>query len=150
VVTHRARDCRGAERNVIASVAQCRCSPFQGVRRISASAAPGPADALTVSVRPSVPVEPATALIRVTVERHPDNRRLVIQADSGTYYRSSLRQLDGQFAARTHAVRTGTLESSVNPIAGAVYSSSRRADVRLATYRVLHVLSRSCEGASGT
>lgn len=74
------------------------------------------ADALTISVRPAFAFEPATALVVATVERHPENRELIIQADSSSYYRSSLRQLDGEFEARTHRMWLSNLPAGAYTI----------------------------------
>lgn len=49
-----------------------------------------------IRVTPATSLEPANVLLQVTVERHADNRLLMVSVDSGTYYWSSERQLDGQ------------------------------------------------------
>ena len=61
---------------------------------ISASAAAG-GGMTNVRVTPATSFEPANVLLQVTVERHVDNRLLTIKVDSGAYYWSSQRQLDG-------------------------------------------------------
>lgn len=60
------------------------------------------ADPLEVIVRPTFATEPANARITARIERHPDNRWLVIEADAPTFFRSSHRQLDGEHDSRTH------------------------------------------------
>jgi hypothetical protein len=49
-----------------------------------------------IRVTPATSLEPANVSVQVAVERHADNRRLTIVVDSGSYYWSSERQLDGQ------------------------------------------------------
>lgn len=49
-----------------------------------------------IRVTPATSVEPANVLLQVVVERHADNRLLMITVDSGAFYWSSQRQLDGQ------------------------------------------------------
>jgi hypothetical protein len=59
------------------------------------------ADAVTVSVSPSVAQEPAQITVRVTVEPNPDNRALEVTTESTDFFRKSHRQLDGDRASRT-------------------------------------------------
>ena len=49
-----------------------------------------------IRVTPATSLEPANVSVQVAVERHADNRRLTIVVDSGSYYWSSERPLDGQ------------------------------------------------------
>jgi methionine-rich copper-binding protein CopC len=49
-----------------------------------------------IRVTPATSLEPANVSVQVAVERHADNRRLTIVVDSGSYYWSSERQLDGK------------------------------------------------------
>jgi hypothetical protein len=49
-----------------------------------------------IRVTPATSLEPANVLVQVTVERHADNRLLTVSVDSGSFYWSSQRQLDGQ------------------------------------------------------
>ena len=62
-------------------------------------------DAIALHVSPRVATEPATLMIRATVERHADNRGLDIRILSGGYCRSSFVQLDGLDAPRTTTMR---------------------------------------------
>jgi hypothetical protein len=62
----------------------------------------GHADAtLALHVKPHVTTEPATLTIRATVERHADNRGLLVRIVSSEYSRSSFVQLDGLDGPRT-------------------------------------------------
>ena len=62
----------------------------------------GSADAVRVKVTPRIAHEPAFVRVLVTVERHADNRALVLLIDGDTYRRSSSRQLVGADDARLH------------------------------------------------
>jgi hypothetical protein len=56
---------------------------------------------IALHVSPRVAAEPATLMIRATVERHADNRGLDVRILSSEYSRSSFVQLDGLDAPRT-------------------------------------------------
>ena len=65
----------------------------------------GHADAtVALHVSPRVATEPATLMIRATVEPHADNRGLQVRILSGGYCRSSFVQLDGLDAPRTTTI----------------------------------------------
>lgn len=53
---------------------------------------------LSLRVTPNVSSAPSTVSIRATVAPNPANRYLSIEADSGTFYRSSEIELDGDRA----------------------------------------------------
>ena len=53
--------------------------------------------------------EPATVRITVAVEPAAENRRLVIEADSERYFRSSALMLDGEKEKRLHSVEFKSL-----------------------------------------
>ena len=48
-----------------------------------------------IRVTPATSLEPANVAVEVAVERHADNRVLTVVVDSGSFYWSSERQLDG-------------------------------------------------------
>lgn len=58
--------------------------------------------ALTLQVMPTVSMSPANVRVTATVERHEDNRRLTVTANSPSFYRSSSMSLNGAQAARTY------------------------------------------------
>ena len=49
-----------------------------------------------IRVTPATSFEPAKVSVEVAVERHADNRLLTVVVDSGSFYWSSERQLEGQ------------------------------------------------------
>lgn len=59
-------------------------------------------ETLRLSVMPRIATAPATVKVIAQIDRDPDNRLLVVEADSGEYFRSSAIQLDGVDAARSH------------------------------------------------
>ena len=59
---------------------------------------------LTIKVRPELATSPGSVRLTAMVDPHENNRRLTLSADSGTYYRSSTVQLDGEAAPREHAM----------------------------------------------
>jgi hypothetical protein len=59
-------------------------------------------DKMDMRVRPQVSYAPGSVVISVWVPPLPDNRALVIEADSGLFFRSSHVQLDGDNAPRSH------------------------------------------------
>lgn len=58
-------------------------------------------EAITVSVSPTMSVEPANISVRVLVVPNSANRAMEIVAESADYYRSSEVSLDGASAARS-------------------------------------------------
>ena len=76
-----------------------------GVSRIDA------APKLTLRVTPSVSTSPATVVVTATVARDAENRVLEVAADSGTFYRSSEVQLEGESAPLVTQVQLKNLPS---------------------------------------
>lgn len=72
----------------------------------AALAAPplGAEQPVSMRVTPQVTTAPATVSITVTVERHEDNLALLVEDESGEFYRSSVVGLEGDPAARTYTL----------------------------------------------
>lgn len=66
---------------------------------------------------------PATVRLRIVVEPHEANRVLVVEAESGTYYRRSDFQLDGASSARTREVDYRDWEGGEYEIRAIVYTN---------------------------
>lgn len=66
---------------------------------------------LTLRVTPNVSKAPSNVIVQATVAKHPDNRWLHIEADSGTFLRSSAIQLDGDKAPTVTEIRLNNLPS---------------------------------------
>jgi hypothetical protein len=79
------------------------------------------APAFSLSVRPTVAFAPATAIVVATIERDDANRAVEIEADSGQYFTSSYRQLDGASDARTHQFFLKNLPPGFYQVTAAVY-----------------------------
>ena len=60
---------------------------------------------VSIRVNPTVGIAPADVNIRITVEPNASNRGLEIVADSDSFFRSSLVQLDGDRAPVTTTIR---------------------------------------------
>ena len=56
----------------------------------------GAVERVTMTVSPTQAVAPSDVVVRVHVAPHVANRAVVIVAESGDYYRSSVVQLDGE------------------------------------------------------
>ena len=78
-----------------------------GIITVAASGAAS--DMVEIRLRGHYYSEPATVRITVAVEPSPENRRLVIQADSEHYFRSSALMLDGEKEKRLHSVEFKSL-----------------------------------------
>lgn len=76
-----------------------------------AMAATGAREKLTLRVTPNVSSAPSTVIARAYVEPNADNRRLRVEADSGSFYRSSEVQLDGDKAPMLTEFRLRSLPS---------------------------------------
>ena len=76
-----------------------------------ATSAAGAIEKLTLRVTPNVSSAPSTVTARVYVEPDAGNRRLRVEADSGSFYRSSEIQLDGDNAPMLTEFRLKSLPS---------------------------------------
>jgi hypothetical protein len=79
------------------------------VGMLSASGTTGASEKLTLRVTPNVSSAPSTVIVKATVERNRDNRWLLIEADSGEFFRSSEIQLDGDKAPLVTEIRLPNL-----------------------------------------
>lgn len=66
---------------------------------------------LSLRVTPNVSNAPSNVTVRATIARHADNRWLHVEADSGTFLRSSAIQLDGDKAPTVTEIRLNNLPS---------------------------------------
>jgi hypothetical protein len=64
---------------------------------------------ISLRVTPNVSSAPSTVIVKAIVARSADNRRLYIEADSGTFFRSSQIQLDGDKAPLVTEIRLNSL-----------------------------------------
>ena len=66
---------------------------------------------LSLHVTPNVSSAPSTVIVKATVAKDSENRWLLIEADSGSFYRSSAIQLDGDRAPTVTEIRLSSLPS---------------------------------------
>ena len=76
-----------------------------------AAGSPGASEKLTLRVTPNVSSAPSTVIVRAYVTPNAQNRWLRIEADSGSFYRSSEIQLDGDNAPMLTEFRLNSLPS---------------------------------------
>ena len=72
---------------------------------------------LSLRVSPNVSAAPSTVIVRATVAKDAGNRWLHIEADSGSFYRSSAIELDGDRAPRVTEIRLNNLPSGEYTVA---------------------------------
>lgn len=80
---------------------------------------------------------PATVRVVVTVEPHADNRELVVEADSGSFFTSSTVELDGERAARIQAFTLKELPAGDYSVAARVVQKDGSRQKASAEYMVL-------------
>jgi hypothetical protein len=69
---------------------------------VVASASPlGAGEPMTIKVSPAVAMAPATLKVRASIESNAENRAIEVVVDSPDFYRSSLIELEGEYAPRT-------------------------------------------------
>ena len=78
---------------------------------------------LTMRVWPAVSSEPASVIIRVSVEPDPDNRAIMVVAESADFFRSSQLQLDGDRSSRTNVLEYRGLPAGAYEIRGILVGS---------------------------
>lgn len=66
---------------------------------------------LSLRVTPNVSSAPSNVIVKATIAKDAANRWLSIEADSGTFYRSSAIQLDGDKAPTVTEIRLSNLPS---------------------------------------
>jgi hypothetical protein len=66
---------------------------------------------LSLRVTPNVSNAPSNVIVKATIAKDPANRWLSIEADSGTFFRSSAIQLDGDNAPTVTEIRLSNLPS---------------------------------------
>lgn len=66
---------------------------------------------LSLRVTPNVSSAPSNVNVKATIAKDPANRWLTIEAESGTFFRSSAIQLDGDKAPTVTEIRLSNLPS---------------------------------------
>jgi hypothetical protein len=94
-----------------------------------------------IRVTPATSLEPARVSVEVAVERHADNRLLTVVVDSGSYYWSSERQLDGQDAPYLSVFTCRELPAGEYAVQASVVAANGR--VRATARNRIIVMSRT-------
>ena len=63
------------------------------------------AEKLQLRLSPSISMAPASVIVRATIEHDADNRVLEFVADSDSFYRRSVIELDGELAPKVNELR---------------------------------------------
>ena len=66
---------------------------------------------LSLRVTPNVSSAPSNVIVKATIAKDSGNRWLTVEADSGSFYRSSAIQLDGDQAPTVTEIRLNNLPS---------------------------------------
>ena len=97
---------------------------------------------LSLHVTPNVSSAPSNVIVKATVTRDAGNRWLLVEADSGSFFRSSAIQLDGDKAPTVTEIRLSNLPSGEYSVSAVLSNSlGEQTTVR----RTVLVLSRSGE-----
>ena len=94
---------------------------------------------LSLRVTPNVSSAPSNVIVKATIAPDADNRWLRIEADSGTFFRSSSIQLDGDKAPTVTEIRLSNLPSGQYEVS-AVLRDSHGAETT--AHRTVVVLGR--------
>lgn len=78
---------------------------------------------LSLHVTPNVSSAPSNVIVKATVSKDADNRWLLIEADSGSFFRSSAIQLDGEKAPAVTEIRLSNLPSGQYSVSAVLTNS---------------------------
>lgn len=78
---------------------------------------------LSLRVTPNVSSAPSNVIVKATVAKNAENRWLVVEADSGSFYRSSAIQLDGDKAPAVTEIRLSNLPSGEYSVSAVLRTS---------------------------
>lgn len=92
---------------------------------------------LLLRVTPIVSTAPSSLIVKATIAKDPANRWLAITADSGSFYRSSAIQLDGDKAPTVMVFRLSNLPSGEYGISAVLGNSLGEQTIVLQTVVVL-------------
>jgi hypothetical protein len=95
---------------------------------------------IAIRAWPAFSTEPANVLVQVDVERHADNRLLIMRADSGEFFSSSQRELKGEDGPRTSAFPCRELPAGNYEIEAVVFGRDGRR--RSTAHKFITVLPR--------
>ena len=82
--------------------------------------------AITMTVSPRQSLAPTNLSVRLRIQPDANNRVLQVVADSGGFYRSSERSLDGERSARTTVIEFRDVPSGEYEVSGVVLDAAGR------------------------
>ena len=85
---------------------------------LSASGSTGASEKLLMRVTPNVSNAPSTVIVKATIARNAENRWLHIEADSGSFFRSSDIELDGDRAPVVTEIHLNNLPGGEYTVVG--------------------------------
>jgi len=92
---------------------------------------------LQLHVTPAVSMAPASVVVRVIVERDAANRELEIVADSDSFYRRTVVDLDGEQAPKVNELRLNDVPGGEYEVTATLYDAN---GVRTNARRTLMVM----------
>jgi hypothetical protein len=95
-----------------------------GILMMTAAPALGAGEKMTMKVSPSVAFAPANLIVRAMVIADADNRAVEIVAESESFYRSSMIQLEGEKAPRTSQFEFRSLPPGTYEVRANLYGSN--------------------------
>ena len=110
---------------------------------ICGSGSTGASEKLSLRVTPNVSSAPSTVIVRAYVTPDAKNRLLLVEADSGSFFRSSEIQLDGDKAPTLTEFRLNSLPSGEYTVSALLKDN---AGTETVVRRTVLVLSRFGEG----
>ena len=84
---------------------------FTSNGRMFAGSETAATEKLSLRVTPNVSSAPSNVIVKATIAKDKGNRWLIVEADSGTFFRSSAIQLDGDNAPTVTEIRLSNLPS---------------------------------------
>jgi len=97
---------------------------------------------LQLQVTPAVSLAPAYVVVRAIVEHDPENRQLEIVADSESFYRRSVVDLDGAQAPKVNELQLIDLPSGEYDVTAALYTANGQRTLARRTIEVMSLGSR--------
>ena len=108
-----------------------------GIGLLASGARIDAAPKLTLRVTPSVTTSPATVVVTATIPKDAENRVLEVAADSGSFYRSSEVQLEGESAPLVTQIQLKNLPSGEYEIVVVLKDTRGRSSVARSTVMIL-------------
>jgi len=116
---------------------RCTLAAATAIGLLIATGPTGASEKLTLRVTPNVSSAPSTVIVRAYVTPDAGNRTLLVEADSGSFYRSSEIQLEGDKAPTLTEFRLNSLPSGEYTVSALLTDSKGEETVARKTVLVL-------------